>query len=293
MALSIEYVAKETGNNLRRNVLMTTGAVLCVAVSLTIVGIALVMRQGVSNATIQWRNGVDMNVFMKPDADPSQTAAVSNLLSGMPDVKHVTYCDQACAYSEFKKMFANTPEFLTTVTQTDLPPSFRVVPTHPQLVEGIGAQVQGQPGVRDVEYAKDAINNLLKVTHYAQLGFLSLAIVLLILAALLIVNTIRMAIFSRRREVAVMKLVGATNWFIRVPFMMEGMIQGVAGAVVAFAIVYVLRDAVFGLVDKNDLFKGLVATSPQVVGTGVLILIVGALVGAGGSAAAVSRFLDV
>jgi cell division transport system permease protein len=113
------------------------------------------------------------------------------------------------------------------------------------------------------------------------------------LAALLIVNTIRMAIFSRRREVAVMKLVGATNWFIRVPFMMEGMIQGVAGAVVAFAIVYVLRDAVFGLVDKNDLFKGLVATSPQVVGTGVLILIVGALVGAGGSAAAVSRFLDV
>jgi cell division transport system permease protein len=76
MALSLEYVAKETGNNLRRNVLMTTGAILCVAVSLTIVGIALVLRQGVSRATLQWRNGVDMNVFMKPDADPSQTAAI-------------------------------------------------------------------------------------------------------------------------------------------------------------------------------------------------------------------------
>ena len=293
MALSLEYVAKETGNNLRRNVLMTTGAILCVAVSLTIVGVALVMRQGVSNATIQWRNGVDMNVFMKPDADPTQTAAIRSQLTAMPDIKRFTYCDQACAYGEFKKMFANTPEFLDTVNQVDLPPSFRVVPQHPDLISGIGSRFANQPGVRDVEYAKDAINGLLKVTHYAQLAFLTLAVILLVLAALLIVNTIRMAIFSRRREVAVMKLVGATNWFIRIPFMMEGMVQGVAGAAVAFVVVYLLRDVVFGLVDKNLLFKGLVASSPQVVGTGVLILVVGALVGAGGSAAAVSRFLDV
>ena len=293
MALSLEYVAKETGNNLRRNILMTTGAILCVAVSLTIVGIALVLRQGVSNATIQWRNGVDMNIFMKPGADPTQTAAIRSQLQAMPDIKSFTYCDQGCAFTEFKKMFANTPEFTTTVTQTDLPPSFRVVPVHPELISQIGDRVANQPGVRDVEYAKDAINGLLKVTHYAQIAFLSLAVILLILAALLIVNTIRMAIFSRRREVAVMKLVGATNWFIRIPFMMEGMVQGIAGAAVAFVIVYVLRDVVFGLVDKNYLFKGLVASSTQVVGTGVLILFVGALVGAGGSAAAVSRFLDV
>ena len=83
MALSLEYVAKETGNNLRRNVLMTTGAILCVAVSLTIVGIALVLKQGVSRATVQWRNGVDMSVFMNSDATPEQTAAIKTQLDGL------------------------------------------------------------------------------------------------------------------------------------------------------------------------------------------------------------------
>jgi cell division transport system permease protein len=295
VALSLEYVAKETGNNLRRNVLMTTGAILCVAVSLTIVGIALVLKQGVSRATIQWRNGVDLSIFMSASASPQQTAAVRVQLQGAvgTDIKHFTYCDQGCAFAEFNQMFANSPDFRESVTEQDLPPSFRVVPEHPQLVENIGQQFQDQPGVQSVQYAKDAIQGLLTVTHYAQVAFLSLAAILLGLAILLIVNTIRMAIFSRRREVAVMKLVGATNWFIRVPFMTEGMIQGVAGASVAFVVVYVLRNVVFHLVGSNSIFQNLVASTHDVVGTGIAILIIGAVVGAGGSAAAVSRFLDV
>lgn len=293
MALSIEYVAKETGNNLRRNVLMTTGAIVCVAVSLIIVAIALLVRQGVSTATIRWRNGVDMNVFMKPNADPSQTAAIRAQLAAMPDVKTSTYCDQPCAYKEFKKMFANTPEFTDPVAQSDIPPSFRVAPVHPELISQIGQRLQGQPGVLTISYAKDAINGLLKVTHYAQIICFTLAVILLILAVLLIVNTIRMAIFSRRREVAVMKLVGATNWFIRIPFMTEGMIQGVFGAAVAFVAVYVLRDVVFHLMPRSSLFINLVASTHDVIGTGIAILLVGAVVGAVGSAAAVSRFLDI
>jgi cell division transport system permease protein len=295
VALSLEYVAKETGNNLRRNVLMTTGAILCVAVSLTIVGIALVLKQGVSRATVQWRNGVDMSVFMKPDAPPQQTDAIRTQLQSEigTDIKRFSYCDQGCAFSEFNKMFTNSPEFRSSVAQSDLPPSFRVVPTHPSQIEQIGDKYVSQPGVQSVQYAKDAIRGLLTVTHYAQVAFLSLAAILLGLAILLIVNTIRMAIFSRRREVAVMKLVGATNWFIRIPFMTEGMIQGVAGAAVAFFVVYVLRNVVFSLVGTNSIFQNLVASTHDVIGTGLAILFVGAVVGAGGSAAAVSRFLDV
>ncbi|MHB8464192.1 MAG: permease-like cell division protein FtsX [Acidimicrobiales bacterium] len=293
MALSLEYVAKETGNNLRRNVLMTTGAIVCVAVSLVIVAIALLVRQGVSTATIRWRHGVDMNVFMKPNADASQTEAIRSQLKAMPDVQSFQYCDQTCAYKEFKKMFANTPEFLDPVAQADLPPSFRVVPVHPELISQIGGRLTGQPGVSVISYAKDAINSLLKVTHYAQIICFTLAVILLILAVLLIVNTIRMAIFSRRREVAVMKLVGATNWFIRIPFMTEGMIQGVLGAGVAFVVVYVLRDVVFHLMSKQSLFINLVASTHDVIGTGIALLLVGAIVGTAGSAAAVSRFLDI
>ncbi len=295
MALSLEYVAKETGNNLRRNILMTTGAILCVAVSLTIVGIALVLKQGVSRATLQWRKGVEISIFMNAAATPDQTSAVRTQLDGLKgtEVKSYTYCDQVCAYKEFRTMFANTPDFTQAVTQSDLPPSFRVVPSNPQLVDQIGGRFTSQAGVKDVEYAKDAIKGLLTVTHYAQVAFLSLAAILLLLAVLLIVNTIRMAIFSRRREVAVMKLVGATNWFIRVPFMTEGMIQGIAGGSVAFAVVYLLRNVVFDLVKKQTLFNNLIASTHDVVYTGLAILVIGAVVGAGGSAAAVSRFLDV
>ena len=295
MALSIEYVAKETGNNLRRNVLMTTGAILCVAVSLTIVGIALVLKQGVSRATIQWRNGVDMSIFMQPNALPQQTQAIQTQLESEKgtDIKSFSYCDQACAYREFKIMFSNSPEFQQSVGQSDLPPSFRVVPEHPELIQQIGDKYQNQSGVKTVQYAAAAIKGLLTVTHYAQVAFLALATILLGLAILLIVNTIRMAIFSRRREVAVMKLVGATNWFIRIPFMTEGMIQGVAGAGIAAVVVYVLRNVVFDLIKKQSLFNNLIASTHDVVGTGIAILVVGAVVGGGGSAAAVSRFLDV
>src|SRR5579862_8395520 len=295
MALSLDYVAKETVNNLRRNVLMTTGAILCVAVSLTIVGIALVLKQGVSRATLQWRNGVEMSIFMNATATPDQTAAIKTQLDQLKgtEIKRYTYCDQACAYKEFRTMFANTPDFTNSVSQSDLPPSYRVVPNNPQLIEQIGGKFTNQPGVRDVEYAKDAIRGLLTVTHYAQVAFLTLAAILLVLAVLLIVNTIRMAIFSRRREVAVMKLVGATNWFIRVPFMTEGMIQGVAGACIAAVFVYILRNIVFDLVGKANIFNNLVASTHDVLVTGVAIIIIGAVVGTAGSAAAVSRFLDV
>ncbi len=293
MAVSFQYVARETGNNLWRNKLMTVGAVLCVWVSLAIVGGALVLRQGVSNATIQWRSGVDMSVYMRTDATPQQTQAIDAQLRQRTDIKRFSFCDQRCAYAEFNKMFANTQEFLDTMHQVDLPPSFRVVPVHPELISNVGDQLKDQPGVKTVEYAKDAIQGLLKVTRYAQYFFLGLAGILLGLAVLLIVNTIRMAIFSRRREVAVMKLVGATNWFIRIPFMLEGLVQGLLGGALAFAVMYAGRDLLFHVLATNELFKGLVASTGQVVYSGVIILAVGGLVGALGSAAAVSRFLDV
>jgi len=279
MAVSFQYVARETGNNLWRNKLMTVGAVLCVWVSLAIVGGALVLRQGVSNATIQWRSGVDMSVYMRTDATPQQTQAIDAQLRQRTDIKRFSFCDQRCAYAEFNKMFANT--------------QFRVVPVHPELISNVGDQLKDQPGVKTVEYAKDAIQGLLKVTRYAQYFFLGLAGILLGLAVLLIVNTIRMAIFSRRREVAVMKLVGATNWFIRIPFMLEGLVQGLLGGALAFAVMYAGRDLLFHVLATNELFKGLVASTGQVVYSGVIILAVGGLVGALGSAAAVSRFLDV
>jgi len=295
VALSIDYVARETWTNLRRNVLMTSAAVLTVAVSLSLVGGAMLLRQGVSRATVQWRGGVELSIFMQPDATPAQSDTVERQLSQMPEVKKVTYVGQDTAYDEFKRMFANEPDMVESVTAKDLPPSYRVVPRRAELVDRIGERFRNTEGVRKVVFARETVQTLLKVTRILQVLIFGVAAVLFVSALVLILNTIRMAIFARRREVAIMKLVGATNWFIRVPFMLEGMVQGVAGAAVAFVVVFLGRNLVAQAVNSYDLqlIRQLVVSSQEAIGTGIVILVAGAVIGTLSSAIAVGRFLDV
>jgi|SRR5687767_3918125 len=295
MALSIDYVVRETFSNLKRNILMTSAAVMTIAVSLSLVGGALLLKQGVANATIQWRGGVELSIFMKPDAPPTQSEAVESELAKMPEVKKITFVDQDGAYKEFSQMFANSPDMVESVTPKDLPPSYRVVPKRAEFAETIGERFKTREGVHAVSYAKDTVDTLLKVTRILQILVVGVAFVLLLSASLLILNTIRMAIFARRREVAVMKLVGATNWFIRVPFMMEGLLQGLLGAAVAFGSVFLIRGLLQHAVKnyKLQLIDQLVVSTGEAIGTGIAIVAVGAMVGAVGSFIAVRRFLDV
>ena len=184
-----------------------------------------------------------------------------------------------------------------SLTVEQIPPSYRVVPKQAEQTKVIGQRFDDTAGVFRVSYAKEEVDALVSVTNFLQIMLWAVAAVLLAAASLLILNTIRMAIFARRREVAVMKLVGATNWFIRVPFMLEGLIQGLAGAALAYGIVWIGHDLIQSRINqaRNDiqLFKQFLVTSGDVAGTGILLLIVGVLVGTVGSALAVSRFLDV
>jgi len=293
MAIKLDYVARETAVNLRRNVFMTTAAIVVVAVSLALVGGALLLKQGVNKATVQWRGGVELSVFMKSDATPEELDAVDRELRAMPEVKQVKFVSKEDAYKEFRKMFSNSPDMLESLTPDKMPPSNRVVPRHAESVDLIGNRFKNRPGVLDVVYARDTVKALLSVTRYAQLLIWGVAVVLLGAASLLILNTIRMAIYARRREVAVMKLVGATNWFIRIPFMFEGLLQGLVGAGVAFGLVWVVRNFAQHAVRHVELFRQFAVSSNEVLGTGIFLVLVGMVVGAAGSAVAVSRFLDV
>jgi cell division transport system permease protein len=293
MGLSFDYVVRETVSNLRRNFLMTCAAVLTVAVSLSLVGGALLLKQGVSKASLQWRGGVELSVFMLPDASPSQSQAIERELAQMPEVKRFNYVDQEAAFGEFQRMFANSPDLVESVEAKDLPPSYRIVPKQAEFVDSVGDRFKNQPGVKEVVFARDVVETLLKVTRALQIGIVAVAGVLLLSAVLLILNTIQLAIFARRREVAVMKLVGATNWFIRVPFMLEGMVEGLIGAGTAFAVVAVVRNLLAGAVGDNTLGNQLLPPSGDVIGTGIFVLLAGMVLGTVGSAFAVRRFLDV
>ena len=289
------YAIRETLQNLRRNLLLTTASMLTVAVSLSFVGGALLFRSGVDNATKSWEEGVEFEVFMDVDATPAEQAKVEEDLSAHPDVSRVEFFSKQEQYELFKNLFANRPEYIDNVTADNLPTSYRVEPrvADADLIRAIGDQFAGESGVREVLFAEDSVRDVLSVSRYAQLGLLGLAAFVLFAASLLIFNSIRMAIFSRRREIEVMKLVGATNWFIRVPFMLEGLVQGLVGAGVAFGTVYFLRGAAEDGVRQIDLFKGFVVLGSQVATTGTFTLLLGAAIGAIGAGVAVTRFLDV
>jgi cell division transport system permease protein len=295
LAISAGYVTRETAGNLRRNVVMTLSAVVTMAVSLTALGGVLIMRQAINKASIQWRGGVEMAIFLKPTIPANEVAAIDRELQTTPGVKKFHFVDKPHAYSEFKEIFGGNSDIVGVLTVADMPPSFRVVPTKAQDISELGKQFQDQPGVLQVSYAQQEIDALLH--QFKQLRFLGLflAIGVMIGAVALIVNTIQLAIFARRREVAVMKLVGATNWFIRVPFMLEGLIHGIAGAIVAFGITFAVRNTIASFVGNETILgtRQLFVTPHEAVFTGILLLAIGAAVGVVGSAFAVRRYLSV
>ena len=295
MAISGSYVVRETAVNLKRNALMTLAAVITMAVSLMLVAAALLMQQAIAKASVQWRGGVELSIFLQPGVTTNQQEALGKELDGNPEVKHVRYVDKPAAYSEFKTMFANTPDLVNSLTVNDMPPSFRVVPTNPADVNAIGQQFQSQPGVRDVVYAKEVISSILQQFNTRRRVALVLAVAAFIGAFALIVNTIQLAIFARRREIAVMKLVGATNWFIQFPFMLEGVIQGVLGALLAFGASLLFKNTIASLASSGTLVGGpsLYVTSGDAVVVGIKILVVGAFIGIAGSFFSVRRFLRV
>jgi cell division transport system permease protein len=293
--ISAGYVARETGINLRRNLLMTLSAIVTMAVALTAFGGVLIMRQAINKASVQWKGGVEMAIFLQPNVSTNETAAIGHELSSTPGVKKFHFVDKPQAYQEFKEIFGNNNDIVGVLGVNDMPPSYRVVPTRAQEISQLGKQFEGQPGVLQVSYAQQEIDSLLHQFRQLRLIGYFLAIGVGIGAVALIVNTIQLAIFARRREVAVMKLVGATNWFIRVPFMLEGFIHGIIGAVIALVVTYGVRDTIASFVGNETVLgsRQLYVTPHEAIVTGVLLLVIGAAVGVLGSYFAVRRFLDV
>jgi cell division transport system permease protein len=205
--------------------------------------------------------------------------------------QELQYLDQQAAYGSSRAVL-DKPE--PSVVTPVLPPSYTWCGRRdPGEVAALGAQFENAPGVRDVTYASEALRNLEDLTSSVRTGLITTAVALLLVAVLLILNTISTAMASRRREIEVMKLVGATNWFIRVPFMFEGMFHGVIGAALAVGGMVGANEIIFPRVRKNDILLYFQVTSSQVFSTSIIVLALGCLVGVIGSLWAVSRYLDV
>jgi cell division transport system permease protein len=296
MAVRVDYLARETGHNLVRNAMLTVAAILTVAVSLGMLSAVMLLGYGINNAFARWNDDVSFIVYANAEATPEQIASLRTQLKDNPQIASVKYLDKNASYKEFQRLFPDDPTITDTVTKDQLPTSFRVKPTNPNadVVKGLADEFKAKPGVYKVDFVADAVrlvqNASEKLTNFALIG----AIALLIASLLLIFNAIQTAVFSRRREIEVMKLVGATNWFIRIPFILEGLIQGLAGAAIAAGIAKVFEWAWFDSFTgrtTETLFDSIRWTGGEFRLTVLLLFAIGALVGGVGSAASVTWYL--
>lgn len=284
MRVYFRYAFKETFSNLWRNRMMTIAAVLTVAVSLSLVGGALLLKQSAAQASFQWQQGTRVTVWMQPTASVGEISSIKTQLASMHIVKDCEYFTQAQDFKEAQALLP-LPES-SVLTVSEVPSSFQCIPVVPTDAFAVQTTLSNEPGVYQVTAPNQQIREMNKVIRVMQIIFLALAAVLFFSAMVLILNTIRMAIFSRRREVSVMKLVGATNWFIRIPYITEGFIQGLLGSVVAIL-------AVTALHTWYPLHNEFQLNTSALLGTNAVVLIVGVVIGSVGSAIAIRRFLDV
>jgi cell division transport system permease protein len=293
MPVSVDYVARETASNLWRNRLMTIAAILTVAVSLTLVGAALLLRQGAANATGELERGTQVTVWMEPGASTQEITAVGTELKQLAYVRQpCAYWNKARNYVEARKLLPS--DVLQATTVAEMPTSYWCTPTVLSDASQVVHTFAGISGVLTVTEPTQQIHTEEKVINVSKWVCLGIAIVLMISAAVLILNSIRMAIFARRREVSVMKLVGATNWFIRVPFMSEGLIQGFFGSALAavgvYALYLIINHAGNG---SSNVFSAMHMTGWELVSTNIVVVLIGVVIGSLGSAIAIRRFLDV
>ena len=297
--MKFDYVARETATNLRRNVTLTIAAIMTVAVSLALFGSTVLINQGVDNVSTRWRDGIELIAFLKEDVTEEQHQAIEEMLDENPDVGSYRYVDLEDSKAEALRLFERHDAMRAQIENgTRVPDSYRLKPASSDIVlmDSLGEQLAAQPGVLTVRDVSDSVKTVTGVSNFAQRVMLIAGIILLTAALLLILNHIRMAMYARRREIEVMKLVGATNWFIRVPFMLEGIVQGIVGAGLALVAVFGVDRFMQAAAQNKEyqaIMEGFVATSSDLWTTAALVLVLGIVIGAAGSGWALSRFLKV
>ncbi len=291
------YVIGEAFAGLRRNLMMSLAVVLSVTVSLTLLGAALLLSEQVELATDDWTGKVEVSIFLCDDRTcPAITTQQRDKLradlEAQPVVAEVFYESKREAYERFTRLFADQPTLIEAIDVSTLPASFRVKLENPQLFGVIKDQFSAYPGVEEIVDQRDVLNQFLKFTTLVRNGALAVALLQLLAAGVLIANTIRVAAFARREQTAIMKLVGASNWYVRLPFVLEGVIAGALGAVVSWGILFaavprVTRD----LAREVELLpfigaEQVIAIAPIMAGAGVGIAAFASII-------ALRRFLQV
>ncbi len=238
-----QFVLSEIGIGLRRNLTMTVAVVVTVAISLALFGVGLLIQRQVATMKDYWYDKVEVTVYLcgKDSELPScaggavtqsQRDGIKTDLEALPQVKEVFYESQAEAFERFKERFEGSA-IADNVTADALPESYRIKLDDPEQFQVVASALTGRQGVESVQDQRALLERFFRVLNTLQRIVIFIALFQVVAAGLLISNTIRVAAFSRRRETGIMRLVGASNFYIQLPFLLEGAIAGLIGAVIA------------------------------------------------------------
>jgi cell division transport system permease protein len=297
----LRYTLRETWASFQRNVTLTVAAIITAAVSLLIFGLTLLIQHGFDNLLQRWEGGVEMIVFARAGTEPEAIEFIGNELDRQVGltIKSWEYCDVECSLADAERVLAGDPTTLELLDETTIPTLFKIVPnesTNVDFLRQLKVEYLTLPNVLTVTLAEDQLDLISKLQGFVSTYTTGLWIALMFASGLLIWNTIRTAMYARRREIEVMKLVGATDWFIRIPFMLEGLIQGLLGGIAAVSAMMFINwrwtEGVKHFPDESGMTALVVVDGYQWT-VAVIILVFGALVGMIGSGIAASRFLDV
>ncbi|MCL5734014.1 MAG: permease-like cell division protein FtsX [Actinobacteria bacterium] len=291
----ISFFLKEAFGSLRRNYFMTIAALVTVFLSIVVLGGVLVFVYTTNALLKEVEQKVEITVFLKTDPDPTtdQVDAMQTKIMGWPEVKSSVFVSKEEALNRLKEDFKDNPEILQDLTGNPLPASFEISLKDPQTVSSVAERFKGDPVVDEVSYGKEIADKLFSFTSQARNFLLGFIVLLGIVAILLISNTIRLSIFARKREVEIMKLVGATNWFIRWPFVIEGVFVGFVGAAAATVVILILNSFLVGKIRNGLPFMAVPLDAVPYVLVVLMLLGVGVVIGAAGSGIGLRRFLKV
>jgi cell division transport system permease protein len=294
--MRLRTVVAEAWRSLTASLSTTLAAALTVLIGMFLVGLLIGLGTWARSWSEHAKGQLDVNVYLctsttcKTEVTTAQKNAVRMLLQNDPRVASVEYIPKEQGLKDLEK---KAPEMVAGVVSNPLPDAFKIKPKHGEDVVAIANSLNPlPPGVEKINFGKKTAKRILRVAHIFEVLSALAIVILLIAATILIGNTIRLSIFARRREIEVMKLVGASNWFVRGPFMVEGLLTGLIGAAAAVVLLFLGKELVLPTtIGRLDAGKDVNAIAFEY--TALLVLTLGLLLGAAGSSITMRRFLRV
>ena len=255
------YVLKNTLVNMRRTPLLVFATIIAVLISSFLVFTTLSARSIVQNNTLRWQNGIHVVVFLDDRVTTTAHKQLQESLESYPEVRTVDYFSKPEAEEEFKSLFRDQPELLAEVDYEILPASLRVNLNDPSNYELITERLEGNPAVKEIRSSGEAIERLLSLTDTLVISASAFALLIGFAAFILIINTLRLAAYSKKKEIKIMRLIGASSTYIRLPFIIEAVIESLIGtsiavgfgwALIEYSKSSVVADSIFDITISDD-----------------------------------------